>query len=303
MMMLHLHLFCVYTLKEGSVKEPDVYLGADIKKYKTEHNNIAWGISSETESYRTDNATVWQYLAPLVMDGPAYSFIEKFARTNDGRGAIHELKIFCEGASSTNVRKNEAYNTMDTLQYNSAKNRSFNFNMYIEKLYFAYQELRECGEEVSESRKVNKFINSTIFPDSGSARNHVLGSKELLNNFDTTVQYYASIITNAMTSETNQNMARARNVASVSNTELKNSYSTEEWKSLPQATKLLVIARNKKRKEPPSSSTKTNSSTTTTVSKPLTEAQKKRKLKALEKQMGKLKPDISGVNTDKNKEA
>jgi hypothetical protein len=42
------YLSTVYTLKAGSVKEPDVYLGADIKKFGTRINETAWGISSDT---------------------------------------------------------------------------------------------------------------------------------------------------------------------------------------------------------------------------------------------------------------
>jgi Reverse transcriptase (RNA-dependent DNA polymerase) len=37
-----------YTLKKGSVKEPDVYLGADIKKFVVGRDEYAWGISPDT---------------------------------------------------------------------------------------------------------------------------------------------------------------------------------------------------------------------------------------------------------------
>ena len=42
------YLSTVYTLKEGSVQEPTVYLGADIKKFSTRIDESAWGISSDT---------------------------------------------------------------------------------------------------------------------------------------------------------------------------------------------------------------------------------------------------------------
>jgi Reverse transcriptase (RNA-dependent DNA polymerase) len=42
------HLEEVYTLKAGSVKEPDVYLGADIKKFAIGVDQYAWGISPES---------------------------------------------------------------------------------------------------------------------------------------------------------------------------------------------------------------------------------------------------------------
>ena len=37
-----------YTLKNGSVKEPDVYLGADVKKFTVDTDKYAWGISPDT---------------------------------------------------------------------------------------------------------------------------------------------------------------------------------------------------------------------------------------------------------------
>jgi hypothetical protein len=38
------YLASVYTLKGGSVKEPDVYLGADVKKFAIGVDQSAWGI-------------------------------------------------------------------------------------------------------------------------------------------------------------------------------------------------------------------------------------------------------------------
>jgi hypothetical protein len=38
----------VYTLKAGSLKEPDVYLGADVKKFAVGLDKSAWGLSPDT---------------------------------------------------------------------------------------------------------------------------------------------------------------------------------------------------------------------------------------------------------------
>lgn len=42
------YLSTVYTLKKGSVKEPDLYLGADVKKFPTSIGRSAWGISPDS---------------------------------------------------------------------------------------------------------------------------------------------------------------------------------------------------------------------------------------------------------------
>lgn len=41
-------LSTVYTLNDRSVKEPDHYFGADIRKYELSGGNIAWALSSDT---------------------------------------------------------------------------------------------------------------------------------------------------------------------------------------------------------------------------------------------------------------
>jgi Reverse transcriptase (RNA-dependent DNA polymerase) len=42
------YLATAYTLKKGSVVEPTIYLGADVKKFTTRIDSSAWGISSDT---------------------------------------------------------------------------------------------------------------------------------------------------------------------------------------------------------------------------------------------------------------
>jgi hypothetical protein len=42
------YLNTVYTLKEGSVQQPETYLGADVKSYQLRDGNTAWAISSDT---------------------------------------------------------------------------------------------------------------------------------------------------------------------------------------------------------------------------------------------------------------
>ena len=42
------YLLMVYTLKAGSVQEPKIYLGADVKKVSIGNDRSAWGISSDS---------------------------------------------------------------------------------------------------------------------------------------------------------------------------------------------------------------------------------------------------------------
>jgi hypothetical protein len=41
-------LASVYTLKAGTVKEPDIYQGADMKKFEIGIGKAAWGLSSDS---------------------------------------------------------------------------------------------------------------------------------------------------------------------------------------------------------------------------------------------------------------
>jgi hypothetical protein len=42
------YLRTVYTLKDGTVQEPETYLGADVRRYKLSNGQKAWAISSDT---------------------------------------------------------------------------------------------------------------------------------------------------------------------------------------------------------------------------------------------------------------
>jgi hypothetical protein len=50
-------LSTVYTLKDGSVKEPDHYLGADIRKHELSGGNVAWALSLDTYIKRAVDRT------------------------------------------------------------------------------------------------------------------------------------------------------------------------------------------------------------------------------------------------------
>jgi hypothetical protein len=42
------YLRTVYTLKDGTVQEPETYLGADVRRHELSNGQKAWAISSDT---------------------------------------------------------------------------------------------------------------------------------------------------------------------------------------------------------------------------------------------------------------
>jgi hypothetical protein len=64
------------------------------------------------EHYTRDNSTMYTLLKECIMDCPAWTFIKKFEKEKDGRGAFMALKTQCEGTSSILTRKNAAYSSL-----------------------------------------------------------------------------------------------------------------------------------------------------------------------------------------------
>ena len=58
------------------------------------------------EHYQQDDSTMYTILKEFMEDCPAWTFIKRFDRSKDGRGAFMALKTQCEGTSSILTRKN-----------------------------------------------------------------------------------------------------------------------------------------------------------------------------------------------------
>lgn len=110
----------------------------------------------ETEHYVADNTRVWNKIKPLIYDGPGWDFIRHHEATRDSRGAILALRDQNESLNSKTTRKNRAYKALSALVYTGPR-KNFTFENYVSAHLHSHNELRECGEAVPETKKVNDF--------------------------------------------------------------------------------------------------------------------------------------------------
>ena len=78
------------------------------------------------EHYAVDNASLWEIIKTLVIDGFGWSFIKRFDKNMDGRAAILALHRQCDGKTSVKTCKNKAYTSTTSSNYRGIR-KQFTF--------------------------------------------------------------------------------------------------------------------------------------------------------------------------------
>ena len=147
-----------------------------------------------------DNRTLYDEFKPLVVDGPGWSFIKKFDRSKDGRGAVLALKTQAEGTSAKLTRKQAAYASIASSAYLGPR-KGFTFANYVTLHQTAHNELLDLDEPVSESKKVTDFLKGIRDSNLNTGKSIVLGDPAKLGDFEECQQYLSTVVQN-MTAQT-----------------------------------------------------------------------------------------------------
>ena len=145
--------------------------------------------------FELDNRTLYDEFKPLVVDGPGWSFIKKFDRTKNGRGAVLALKSQAEGTSAKLTRKQTAYASLASSTYLGPR-KGFTFANYVTLHQTAHNELLDLDEPVSESKKVTDFLKGIRDSALNTGKSIVLGDPAKLGNFEECQQYLSTIVQN-----------------------------------------------------------------------------------------------------------
>jgi hypothetical protein len=228
--------------------------------YPTEVDRLIAITSLNGEHYRIDNTRVWQEIKALVIDGFGWSYIKRFERQANGRGAILALKRQCEGESSLITRKNSAYASIKGATYRGPR-KTYTFSQYVSIHQEAHNELQDCEEAVPESKKVSDFLAGISCPALQAGLTVVMGDPTKLASFDLTQQYLSTLVTNQAVH--NKTRSDERGVA-VSDTKGRGKgkgkgkgkpkvedrfYSREEWSMLTPEERTKVIELGKERRK------------------------------------------------------
>ena len=142
-----------------------------------------------------DNRTLYDEFKPLVVDGPGWSFIKKYDKAKDGRGAVLALKTQAEGTSAKLTRKQSAYASITSSAYLGPR-KGFTFASYVTLHQTAHNELLDLDEPVSESKKVTDFLKGIRDPALNTGKSIVLGDPAKLGDFEECQQYLSTIVQN-----------------------------------------------------------------------------------------------------------
>jgi hypothetical protein len=154
------------------IREDDVVpTAAEIALLATAHERAIMSTNLAGPSYEADNGRVWGLLQELCEGGPAWSFIAKSSNARNGREAFKALVVHYEGAAQQSRSKQAAYVIVANSTYDGER-KHHSFEMFINKLTAAYQDLSDYKEDVAEGKKVRDFLEAIKTPalDAGKAQ-------------------------------------------------------------------------------------------------------------------------------------
>jgi hypothetical protein len=202
-------------------------------------------------------------LKGLVIDGFAWSYIKKFEKSQDGRGAVMALKRQCEGKTSVKTRKNAAYLSIRQSNYRGAR-KAFTFAQYVAIHQNAHNELEDCGEAMPESKKVSDFIDGITDPSLSAGITCVMSEERYSDSFEATQQFLGTLVANQAVHNRgkrgdDRNVSSAKGGKSGGGNKSKKGksgkklearfYPRDKWEALTQEERTKVIELKKKKRE------------------------------------------------------
>jgi hypothetical protein len=95
--------------------------------------------------YSLDNKQVWTELKPVVVDGPAWSFVKAFKGFKNGQAAALALRSKNEVKNSVMIQKQKAYTVLSVLSFQGPR-KHFTFQHNIVAHEKAHNELDTCKD-------------------------------------------------------------------------------------------------------------------------------------------------------------
>jgi hypothetical protein len=161
--------------------------------YPTMHDQLVECAILHDAEYNTNNGIVYDLLQSLTLNGPAWTWVNGFQRTRDGRGAWKALSAYYKGDSMRTRNKQECNDAIVKAVYQGNK-RNFDFNSYVMIHQQAHQDLIRLGEPIPENKKVRDFLHGITDPRCDNIRLNVLANKIFLNDFAQAINYISSAI-------------------------------------------------------------------------------------------------------------
>ncbi|CAJ1929901.1 unnamed protein product [Cylindrotheca closterium] len=109
------------------------------------------------DQFVANNKAVWNMLYSVCHGTDAWPVIKGYKTTENGRQAYLDLVAHYQGEGQLNKRRDSAYRVLNTTHYNGKKN--FSFEKFAARVLGAFEDLKNCGDGMSEHAKVTKFLS------------------------------------------------------------------------------------------------------------------------------------------------
>eukprot|EP00978_Attheya_sp_CCMP212_P013374 scaffold33652_cov25-Attheya_sp.AAC.1 len=178
-----------YVIREDDV----VTTAADIALLATAHKMAIMSTNLAGPSYEADNGRVWGLLQKLCEGGPAWSFIAKSSNARNGREAFKALAVHYEGGAQQSRSKQAAYVIVANSTYDGER-KHHSFEMFINKLTAAYQDLSDYKEDVAEGKKVRDFLEAIKTPALDAGKVQVIDNPNTYSTLESVTNHLAHFV-------------------------------------------------------------------------------------------------------------
>jgi hypothetical protein len=163
--------------------------------YSSHTKKVSAIINLSGQHFAIDNASAWEIVKSLVIDGFGWNYVKRFDRNMDGRAAVLALRRQCEGKTSINTRKNKAYLSISSSSYKGHR-KTYTFAQYVAIHQAAHNELEDCNEPMPETKKVSDFIRGISDPSLEAGVTCVLSDDKYSSDFEATQQFLGTLVAN-----------------------------------------------------------------------------------------------------------
>ncbi|CAJ1928385.1 unnamed protein product [Cylindrotheca closterium] len=143
----------------------------------------------QEDQFVANNKAVWNMLYSVCHGTDAWPVIKGYKTTENGRQAYLDLVAHYQGEGQLNKRRDSAYRILNTTHYNGKKN--FSFEKFAARVLGAFEDLKNCGDGMSEHAKVTKFLSMIKEGPQGAGldacKTLVRGSQACMQNLRTAI--------------------------------------------------------------------------------------------------------------------
>lgn len=206
--------------------------------------------TGQSDTFIMDNPTVWDQVRFTFEQTDEWTHIRPFRATQDGRGAILKLRSVKMGTQYIQNQSGRIEKQLRELTW-KGDSRQWKFEQYANKHqhYFTLLKELEGYREPNEGTRVRMLMDGIGTHQLDSAKNNILASDTLREDFDGAVQQFTNFLGSIPSSgtEARDNRRNASELGSEGGSKVQNRfYSPEEYKKLSKEDRTALYDLRKK---------------------------------------------------------